>query len=221
MVRHELLAGVHVVGKYDMDTLGAPFKVTLLDSVKKGVDRNGKEVVFVPDVVGLIGAVVRARVCHTQKLNGAEIKFIRNALGVKAKLLAERLDITPEHLSRCENGESGKVLSPTCEKELRLIAFLASWLKEPEELFTKKIQAPTPDLELKDKAKFEEVAKAFVSAFLSMKIETPLVEASVERPCNRLEFEFTRKPVETGPCKKRVDDDEDWKPAPEKLAVGF
>lgn len=39
-------------------------------------------------------------------LNGAEIKQARKDSGIKAKDLAATLGITPEHLSRVENGHS-------------------------------------------------------------------------------------------------------------------
>src|SRR6266446_724740 len=105
MRQHERYVNPRTVAKYELDTLGAPFKVTLLDSVTLGVNpTTGKEMVNVPDLVGLLNAVVRRRVTHPRKLNGDELKFIRNALGVKAILLARFLEMSPEHLSRCEAG---------------------------------------------------------------------------------------------------------------------
>src|SRR6266851_2551895 len=104
MKRHNR-ASVRVVPQYEIDTLGAPFKVTLWGCVTLGIDpATAEEKINVPDVVGLINAVVRARVNHPRKLNGEELKFIRHALGVKAKVLAHFLDMSPEHLSRCEAG---------------------------------------------------------------------------------------------------------------------
>ena len=48
------------------------------------------------------------------------MKFIRKALGLKQKDLAQRIEITAEHLSRCEGGQL--ILSPTTEKLLRIFA---------------------------------------------------------------------------------------------------
>lgn len=182
-MQHEQAKGVHVVPTFVMDTLGSPFKVTLLDSVTVSVDpKTGKKVVTVPDVVGLIGAVVRARVCHQRKLNGAEIKFIRNALSLKAKAVAEFLDMSPEHLSRCEAGE--KTMSAGSEKTFRCAAFLATVLEEPSQLFIR------PDLQnLKPKnTELQTWAVEFANAFVSMKIDPIHAVNAAE-----LEFKFVRE----------------------------
>ena len=71
MTQHEQWDGVRVVHEYNMDTLGAPFRITLLDSVTVRIDpETGEEDISVPDPVGLINAVVRSRVTHPQKLSG-------------------------------------------------------------------------------------------------------------------------------------------------------
>src|SRR5689334_6577887 len=100
MTQHEQVTDVRVVHEYNMDTLGAPFRITLIDAVKVWFDLNGEENIDVPDPVGLINAVVRSRVEHARKLNGKEIAFIRKSLGVRSKVLADFLGISPEHLSR-------------------------------------------------------------------------------------------------------------------------
>lgn len=106
-MQHERTGSVPVVHKpYHVDTLGAPFKVVLNSGVTFGIDKDtGEETVSIPDTIGLINAVVRARVQHERKLNGEELRFIRKAINVRAKSLAELLDITPEHYSRCEGGD--------------------------------------------------------------------------------------------------------------------
>lgn len=183
MTQHELVAAVRVVPSYDVDTLGAPFKVTLIESVRLSVDpKTGKEMVEIPDVVGLIAAVVRTRVIHPRKLNGDEIKFIRNALCIRAKVLAEFLDMSPEHLSRCEAGT--KVMSPVSERMLRLFAYLATFYKDPEELI-QRIGSAEP--ETKPNAKDDEFAKSFIKRFISLKIQT------VFDPADELHFEFVRR----------------------------
>src|SRR4051812_18881030 len=94
MMQHDRSGNARVVQQYEVDTLGAPFKVTLWDCVSLSIDaKTGGEKVHIPDLVGLIKSVVRARVSHPRKLNGAELKFVRNALGVRANLLAEFLDM--------------------------------------------------------------------------------------------------------------------------------
>ncbi len=102
MTRHERFDGAYIEPRYEVDTLGAPFKVVVLDCVSKKTDQEtGKVLTTIPDLVGLIKAVVRSRVTHPRKLNGQELKFIRNALGIKANVVAAFFDMSPEHLSRC------------------------------------------------------------------------------------------------------------------------
>src|SRR4051794_6434984 len=98
--------------------IGAPFVVYLKNGVT--TERNpitGKTVISITDPAGLMAAIVRSRVLHPQKLTGPDLKFIRAALGLKAKTLAERLELTPEFYSRCEVGH--KVMSGPTEKVYR------------------------------------------------------------------------------------------------------
>jgi transcriptional regulator with XRE-family HTH domain len=200
MRHHERKARVRAVQSYDVDTLGAPFKVTLLDSVTFGTNpKTGEQTVQIPDLVGLVGAVVRARVCVARKLSGPELKFLRNAIGVRANVIAEFLDMTPQHLSRCEAG--AKVMSSTSEKLFRLAAFIATFLKEPEDTFTK--ASEDGKLETKS-AKPNELAEKFMRMFLTMKIE------AVFDPEDELCFEFSRHPRAVGAPAN--DEDGEWSP---------
>ena len=113
-----------VVPEYDADILGAPFKVYLRDAVKVEICTSCEAVLSttIPDPEGLFYAVSFERALHPRKLVGAEIKFLRNVMGWKAKKLADELGITAEHLSRCESGRLP--LSMTTEKLLRLYVIL-------------------------------------------------------------------------------------------------
>lgn len=111
---------VRILPEYVVDNLGGSFKVILVDSAKCRYDENtGKERIDIPDYDGLIGAIATLRAINDRKLSGRDIKFLRKHLGMKAKDLAVHLDVSPEHLSRCENEE--KVLSGNSEKILRLL----------------------------------------------------------------------------------------------------
>jgi hypothetical protein len=184
---------VRAVERYEVDSLGAPFRVVLLDSVVVGVDTlTGQSTVQIPDLVGLIGAVVRARVSHTRKLSAREVRFVRKALGVRAALLARFLDMTPEHLSRCETGT--KVMSSTSEKMLRLWAFLSTFYDDPEKLL---VRDADPN-ELKTKStEPSEMAMRFMRFFLTMKIQSAF---NID---DGLSFEFKR-------CVGRVADEGEW-----------
>jgi DNA-binding transcriptional regulator YiaG len=186
-----------VVENYDHDTLGAPFKVTLKNSVEVSIDpKTGEELVRIPDPMGLIRAVVRCRVRDPRKLSGEELRFVRRALDLQANKLAAFLDCSPEHYSRCESG--GKALSATAEKMLRLFAYVATLCSEPHKLLER---AARP--KLRDQ-KSEQEALDFINVFMTMTI------ATVRNADEVIEYVFSRCP----PVKKRVrdseDDEADW-----------
>jgi transcriptional regulator with XRE-family HTH domain len=109
-----------VVPVYEAEGLGAPFKVFLANAVK--VETCGEcgsvQGTYIPDMEGLLHAVVFERAIHSRKLTGEEIRFMRRSMGWKAKDLAKHLDMTPEHLSRCEAG--ARVMAPSTEKLFRI-----------------------------------------------------------------------------------------------------
>lgn len=113
-----------VVPEYAADDLGVPFKVVLVDSVKQLIDADTGEVkqVIIPNLRGLIECVAITRILQPRKLSGDEIKFIRKAFKFPAKRIAEMIDVSPEHLSRCEAGE--RTLSAGAEKCLRASMFI-------------------------------------------------------------------------------------------------
>ncbi|MGI9514012.1 MAG: hypothetical protein ACR2OL_14000 [Anderseniella sp.] len=106
--------------EYTDDLLGAPFKVTLIDSVEQHSCMQCKKVFGhkVPNLQGLYAAIAILRVVNPTKLNGAEIRFLRRCVGWKANELAKKLTVTAEHLSRCENGH--KAMGEGHERLLRL-----------------------------------------------------------------------------------------------------
>ena len=104
--------------EYVLDDLGTSFKVKLHNSVERRVGPKGPEI-FIPDYHGLMKQIAISRASFPGKLTAGDIKFLRKSLGLKSKDLASKLDITPEHMSRCEAGF--KVLSPNSERVLRLI----------------------------------------------------------------------------------------------------
>jgi hypothetical protein len=201
------------VERYDVDTLGAPFNVTLLDCVTPGVDREtGDEKINVPNTAGLIGAVVRARVSHPRKLNGKEIRFVRNALGLKANQVAKFLEMGPEHFSRCEAGT--KVMALTSEKMFRLFAYLATYFPDPQEMLAKILDGSAnleKGLETKTK-KPNEMAQKFIEQFLMIKIQ------SVFDPSEELHFEFHRiKPNDSDEPGDLSDEGDQWDNRPQPI----
>ncbi|WP_430911118.1 hypothetical protein [Methylobacterium sp. sgz302541] len=204
MTQHELATSVRVVPQYNVDTLGAPFKVTLASSaIVENDPVTGEEIVTIPDVVGLICAVVRCRVLHPRKFNGEEIRFIRNSLGVKARSLAEFLDMTPEHFSRCEAG--ARTMSVLSEKHLRLFAFFATFHRDPQEVLSRVEEVA--ELELKEH-KAQPVMEKFVHLFFSMKIQTMF------DPKDEIHFNLVRRARDLNVYmpSRATSDDCEWSP---------
>jgi DNA-binding transcriptional regulator YiaG len=109
-----------VVDQFDAVELGAPFKVILHNAVSVTTNADSGEVVrySIPDPDGLLKAIAISRALNERKLTGKDIKFLRKAVGIKQKDLASSIEMSPEHLSRCESG--ALVMSPASEKLLRI-----------------------------------------------------------------------------------------------------
>jgi DNA-binding transcriptional regulator YiaG len=196
---HKVRPVFRIAESYDHDTLGAPFKVTLKNSVEVSIDpTTGEELVRIPDPMGLIRAVVRCRVRDPRKLSGKELRFVRRAFDLPANKLAAFLHCSAEHYSRCESG--GKALSPTAEQVLRLFAYVATLCSEPHKLLEPGRNVQPKFLDQKS----EQEALGFINVFTTMKIET------VRSADEMIEYVFSRCP----PAKRRsrsADDDADWK----------
>jgi DNA-binding transcriptional regulator YiaG len=122
MIQHGVGASTYVADQFEAQDIGAPFKVILHNAVKVRKNEETGELVSysIPDLEGLIVAVVISRILHPRKLFGADIKFIRKAICLKQKDLASKLEMSTEHVSRCETG--ALVMSPSSEKLLRILS---------------------------------------------------------------------------------------------------
>jgi DNA-binding transcriptional regulator YiaG len=65
---------------------------------------NGHEELEVPSVRQLHELLAHLIIRKPAPLTGAEIKFLRRRIGIQGKEFAERIGITPQALSRVENG---------------------------------------------------------------------------------------------------------------------
>lgn len=122
-VQHGMSANSCVVESFEAKDLGAPFKVILDNSVKATIDHSTGEIVNykIPDLPGLLRVVVMTRLLHPRKLSGPDLKFVRKAIGFKQKELAAKIELSVEHLSRCETDVFP--MSPASEKLFRIFAF--------------------------------------------------------------------------------------------------
>lgn len=197
-MQHDFGGGGHVAGHYCAKSIGAPFKVYLANGVETAIDpSSGKSVTSITDLPGLIAAVVRRRVMHSRKLTGAELKFIRSALRLKANKIADKLDLTPEHYSRCESGQ--RIMSTTTEKVYRCFVFFVTFLRDEN------LRKAVREQEQAKQIPPEEAQKAleeFQKLFFDMKI-SPIFNAGEE-----LEFVFSRGCPNEQPC---GEDDAKWK----------
>ena len=193
--------------------LGAPFRVLLANGFSVNIDqKSGKSVTEIIDLPGLIAASVQSRVLHPRKLSGEDLKYIRSALCMRSHEVAEALDLSPEHYSRCESGT--KTLSSSAEKFYRMYVFLSAASKD--EGFQDYLSQPKADRS-KDRSpeqaqEAKEAVSAFKKVFLQMKIEH-LYPAG-----EKIEFIFSRcaRPDECPDC---GGDEGKWQSKPERDAA--
>jgi len=108
-------ANEDLIPEFRDEAMGIP---TILINSARRVTHDGEPGVIIPDIPGLEAAIAVARVTLPHKLSGREIRFLRRSMGLKAVALAKFLDVTPETLSRWENGP--EAISTNAERVLRL-----------------------------------------------------------------------------------------------------
>jgi transcriptional regulator with XRE-family HTH domain len=192
--------------------LGTPFKVFLSNGVEEKPNKaTGKVATDIVDLPGLIASVLQSRVLHPRKLSGDDLKYIRSALRMRSAELAEKLDVTPEHYSRCEAGT--KTLSSSTEKFFRMYVYLHAFAKHVavQEALSKRERE---NLKCSPE-EANEALEAFQSVFLEMKIQH-IFEAGDE-----LEFSFCRGPrrVDDDPCVDCGKEDGKWRKQPDRQAA--
>lgn len=96
-------------------------KVSLKDAVRKNTCTECGEVSYtIPSPKGLIAAAAIYRSMIDWKLSGKEIRFLRKAIELSAKEMSDRLQVSPETISRWENDKLP--INPASEKLLRVMA---------------------------------------------------------------------------------------------------
>ena len=85
--------------------LGSPFAVILHDAVDQKYCAVCEEIIghVIPKPNELLAVTALFRACNPTKLSGSDVRFLRKSLHLKAKEFAEKIDVTPEYLSRIEN----------------------------------------------------------------------------------------------------------------------
>jgi len=109
---------------YACDTLGAPFRVELVNSVIVG--RDG---VTIPDFREMVATVAIERLRESRRLGGPDIVFLRKCIGDTAGDLAARTGIAPVELEAYERGD--RPMSAAAEKIARIYIHHRLWRERP------------------------------------------------------------------------------------------
>jgi len=126
-----------------------------MNVVLRGVKKTrcsgcGEEGIVIPKINQLNEVLSKALARKSQRLEPGEIRFLRKYLGWSGKIFAKRLGVTPETISRWENG--ARQMGPTAEKLLRLSAIKLSPADEfPVPEFEKKMTDEPIRMELDKK----------------------------------------------------------------------
>lgn len=84
------------------------YKVKLIDCVvEETCGSCGRTSTSVSDRIGLMKTIALTRMLTPIKLDGTDIKFLRETLGMSGRAFAETFELTPETVSRWENNERG------------------------------------------------------------------------------------------------------------------
>lgn len=140
-----------IVPEWCEDLLGLPYPVILENAVIEKVDDATGEVLgnAIPDLDALAETLAVVRVFLPVRLSAPEVRFLRNAVKMTGRQLAAALGLTPETVSRWENGKVS--VGEYTERLLRHV--IAAELKDrvpalaldPKDLNRLKVVAEWPD----------------------------------------------------------------------------
>jgi transcriptional regulator with XRE-family HTH domain len=104
--------------------------VVLIGITVRKCEKCGAEVPVIPHIAELHNVIALDIVNQAGPLSGEKIRFLRKYAGFPAQKFARLLGVTPEHLSRVENGHEAKLGDPTD----RLVRALALTARNTEEI---------------------------------------------------------------------------------------
>jgi putative zinc finger/helix-turn-helix YgiT family protein len=96
--------------------------VFLYDIARSRCKDCGEEIVTIPNIKRLHFAIGWNLVRKKEMLMGSEVRFLRKELKLKSKDMSAALSMKPETYSCWENEKQS--VSPTCDKQLRLVYIL-------------------------------------------------------------------------------------------------
>jgi putative transcriptional regulator len=97
-------------------------------------EKCGATVPVIPRIAELHDVIARSLVKQPRPLRGDEIRFLRKAAALPARKFASLLGITPQHLSRIENGHTLK-LGKVADRLARVIVIKARDGEDAREMF--------------------------------------------------------------------------------------
>ena len=108
------------IDRYETTDLGLPYTVAILDGAEEEIsDATGERVgVSIMDMEGLVAALAVGRALCPLQLDGAEVRFLRRALGKTGKAFAEAIALDPATYSRWETGKQS--VGEWADKQVRL-----------------------------------------------------------------------------------------------------
>lgn len=112
--------------------------VTLKDAQVLYCSNCGEESVGIPAMGNLLHEIAKATAHKEERLTPAEIRFLRSHLGWNGVQFAEEMGVTPQAVSRWENGK--KPMSSTAEKLLRVYVLYVGPSYEEDEPIEKQEQ---------------------------------------------------------------------------------
>lgn len=102
--------------------------VTLMDVEVRRCPECGEYEVDIPRMDELHRLIAQMVASKSPRLTAQEVRFLRKYLGFSGVDFAATLDVTPETVSRWENGK--KQMSPVAERALRLMVFVRDPIDE-------------------------------------------------------------------------------------------
>jgi transcriptional regulator with XRE-family HTH domain len=132
----------HVDMSEKQATMANPYRYTLSglkDVCLAGIvvyecPRCGVVAPVIPRIAELHDVIARALVKEPRPLRGDEVRFLRKAAAFPARKFASLLGITPQHLSRIENGHTA-TLGRAADRLARFIAIKARDGEDAREVF--------------------------------------------------------------------------------------
>lgn len=107
--------------------------VALIGITVRRCEKCGAEVPAIPHIQELHEVIALLIVNQPGALSGEEIRFLRKYAGFPAQKFARLLGVSPEHLSRVENGHDAKLGGPT-DRLVRALALTARKAEEVREI---------------------------------------------------------------------------------------